>query len=113
MKLTIRIFTIYMFVLSLIPCGDGGGGFVELVNHYFGVEHQHISDHKQHSNSCGDDTCSPFCICSCCSTTISAPEKLPFQVTSPPPIPSRTPSFFSNINPSSFFASIWQPPRFS
>lgn len=102
-----------MLALSLIPCGDGGGGIVELVNHFFGVEHQHVSDHEQHSNDCGDDTCSPFCVCSCCSTVIDVPEKLPFQATLPPPIPSKTPSFTPNINPSAFLTSIWQPPKFS
>ena len=62
MKLVINIFTIYMLALSLVPCGDGGGGIVEIVNHFLVIEHQHISDHEQHSNGCGDDTCSPFCV---------------------------------------------------
>jgi len=53
MKLAIHIFTFYMFALSLAPCGDGGNGIVEIAKHFFGVEHQHISDHDQHSNGCG------------------------------------------------------------
>jgi len=55
MKIAVRILTIYMFALSLAPCGDGGNGVVEIAKHFFGVEHQHISDHDQHSNGCGDD----------------------------------------------------------
>ena len=102
-----------MLALSLVPCGDGGGGIVEIANHLFGIEHTHISDHDQHSNSCGDDTCSPFCICSCCSTVIDIPIKLPFQIKNPPPTPERTPSFAPDIIHSSFFPTIWQPPRFS
>jgi len=73
MKLTIHIFAIYMFALSLIPCGDGGGGIVEIVNHLFGIAHQHQSDHDHHSKGCGDDTCTPFCVCSCCSITTCIP----------------------------------------
>ena len=113
MKLAIHIFAIYMLALALVPCGDGGGGIVETLKHIAGIEHQHISDHDQHSNNCGDDTCAPFCVCSCCSTVIDTPEKLPFQEVSLSPIPSSTPSFLLNINPSSFFAAIWQPPKFS
>ena len=113
MKIATNIFTIYMLALSLVPCGDGGGGIVEIANLLFGEEHQHISGHEQHSNDCGDDLCSPFCICSCCSSVLDAPIKLPFQIKSPPPIPGRTPLFVPNITYSSFPSTIWQPPKFS
>jgi len=62
MKLAIKIFAMYLLALSLVPCSDGGGGILEIVNQVFGIEHQHISDHEEHSNGCGDDTCSPFCV---------------------------------------------------
>lgn len=113
MKLVIHIFTLYMFALALVPCGDGGGGIMELLKHISGDEHGRFSDHDQHSDNCGDDACSPFCVCSCCSTIINATEKLPLQIVALPPIPSSIPSFLPNINPSSFFADIWQPPRLS
>jgi len=102
-----------MLTLSLVPCGDGGGGIVEIVNHLFGVEHQHVSDHEQHSNDCGDDSCTPFCICNCCSTALDVPTKLPFLVKQLTPIPVNLPSSYSNLIPSSFHHSIWQPPKFS
>jgi len=113
MKLAIHIFTFYMFALSLAPCGDGGNGIVEIAKHFFGVEHQHISDHDQHSNGCGDDTCTPFCVCSCCSMALDVPTKLPFLVKYLPPTPAKLPSSYSDFIPSSFHHSIWQPPRFS
>lgn len=113
MKIVIHIFTIYMIALALVPCGDGGGGIVEILNHLSGVEHEHIADHDQHSNDCGDDMCTPFCICSCCSSTVDVPVELPFQLKSLPPKPENKPSFFSNVLPTSFHHSIWQPPRFS
>ena len=112
MKLTIHLFTFYMFALSLVPCGDGGGGIVEIANHFFGIEHQDSSDHDQHSNTCNDDLCSPFCICSCCSSVLDAPVKLPFVVKSLTPAPGIKPSFVPDFTLSSFPAFIWQPPKF-
>ena len=112
MKLTIHIFTFYMFALSLVPCGDGGGGIVEIANHFVGIEHQDSSDHDQHSNTCNDDLCSPFCICSCCSSVLDAPVKLPFVVKSLTPAPGIKPSFVPDFTLSSFPAFIWQPPKF-
>lgn len=102
-----------MLALSLIPCGDGGGGIVEIVNHLTGIEHQHISDHEHHSNGCGDDTCTPFCVCSCCSMALDVPIKLSFQVEYLPPTPIKSPTSFSTFIPSSFHLSIWQPPKLS
>jgi len=113
MKVLVKIFAIYMIALSLVPCGDGGGGVVEIANHFLGVEHQHISDHEQHSNGCGDDTCTPFCICSCCSSAVDTPTKLPFRIKTPTPSPNITPSCIRNEVSFAFNNSIWQPPKFS
>ena len=113
MKIAIHIFTIYMLALSLIPCGDGGGGILEIANDLFGIEHQHLSDHEQHSNNCGDDLCTPFCICSCCSSALDTPSKLPYRIKTPTPFPNSTPSWFKNEISFSLDQSIWQPPKFS
>lgn len=107
-----KILAVYMLALSLVPCSDGGGGLVTLVNHFSDVEHSIDADHD-HSNDCGDDLCSPFCICSCCSSALDIPIKLPFQLKSLPPKPIEKPSFFSSFIPTSFNHSIWQPPKFS
>ena len=101
-----------MLALSLVPCGDGGGGLVALSNYFSDVEHAVDTDHD-HSNDCGDDLCSPFCICSCCSTAIDSPAKLPFRIKVPAPLLNSTPSCFHNEISFSFNQSIWQPPRFS
>ena len=111
MKWTIHIFTIYMFALSLVPCGDGGGGIVVVANHFFGIEYQDVSDHDQHSNTCHDDHCSPFCVCSCCSTALDSPVKLALEISFAVPITEAAPAFACNLLPSSFLSSIWQPPK--
>jgi len=72
-----------------------------------------ITDHDQHSNNCGDDNCSPFCICSCCSSGIDYPVKLPLQIKTPPPIVEANPSFVPNNIPFSFNSAVWHPPTLS
>lgn len=113
MKIAIHIFTIYMLALSLVPCGDGGGGIVEIANHFFGIEHQDISDHDQHSNDCGDDLCTPFCICSCCSSALDTPAKFALLVITSPTIPRTITSFVPNFFFSNYHYSVWQPPKLS
>lgn len=112
MKLASSMLATYIFALSLIPCGDGGG-IVEIANHFFGVEHQHISDHEQHSKGCGDDTCTPFCVCSCCSNTTSIPKSANLTGSYITLISQKLLPYSSNFYPSGVNASIWQPPRFS
>ena len=113
MRLAVHIFTIYMLALSLVPCSDNGGGIVEIANHLFGIKHQQFSAHEQHSNSCGDDTCTPFCICNCCSVALDISAKPTFQVKTLLPTPIKSPAYFSDFIAYPFYQSIWQPPRFS
>ena len=113
MKLNIHLFAFYLLALSLIPCGDGGGGIVEFALHQFGIEHQEHSDHQQHSNSCGDDACSPFCICNCCSTTVDLQVKPALKIKTPLAYQQAGPDFFSKIYPDIFIATVWQPPKWS
>jgi len=102
-----------MLALSFIPCGDGGGGIVELANNFFEIEYQQTSNHTQHSKDCGDDTCSPFCICSCCSTSINAPANINYTDKYIALFPQNLISYKSDFHFSNFNSSIWQPPKFS
>lgn len=113
MKIAIHMFTIYMLTLSLVPCGDENGGIIEIANHILGIEHIHVSDHDQHSSGCGDDTCSPFCACSCCSIPIDIPVKLPVLKEYLLLMSTDKPLFYSDFIPSSFIHSIWHPPIYS
>jgi len=113
MKIATRIFTFYILALSIVPCSDGGSGIVEIVKHYFDIEHQDFSDHEQHSNTCGDDNCSTFCICNCCTAALDYPVKTAFKIKTPSSLPGLKPSFSADIILSSFFTTVWQPPKFS
>ena len=99
-----------MLALAFVPCSDSEVG-PNMFEKILGIEYEYDSDHDQHSKDCGDDHCTPFCICSCCSTVMDAPVKLPFKIIAPPPIPSEIPSFLLNLISSSFYAAIWQPPQ--
>ena len=66
--------------------------------------HNHSTDHN--------DNCSPFCTCTCCSTTASL-KFIPYKFRVPEPIatskityPIRDFSFVSNYS-----GNIWQPPK--
>jgi len=111
MEIVIRIFTIYIFALSLVPCGDGGGGIVKITNYLFDIETQNILENEQNSDPCEDSPCSPFCICSSCFTALDTAKenRLPKKVVTS--LPNTTPSFIAHFRPSSFNHSIWQPPK--
>ncbi len=111
MKIAIHILTIYMLALALIPCGDGGGGIVEIAHELFGVEDHDTHEHDQHSNNCGDDHCSPFCICNCCSSVFDPPVKTQVALKFPNSIPREIPPFSYQAKLSNYASSIWQPPR--
>lgn len=113
MKIATYIFTTYMLALSLVPCGDSGSGITEIASHFFDLEQRQLSDHEQHSNDCDDDTCSPFCVCSCCSISINVPNNTFLLDRHIPLISQKLVSYDSNFYPSGFSNSIWQPPKFS
>ena len=113
MKLSIKIFAFYLMILSIVPCGDGGGGILEIVNHLFNLEHNHVSSHEKHSKDCGDDTCTVFCVCTCCSSIIELPSEFPLNLSIPDTEITKTKSFHPKFYESLFLTSIWQPPKFS
>ncbi|MBR9922686.1 MAG: hypothetical protein GYB31_17790 [Bacteroidetes bacterium] len=111
MKFFIKIFTIYIFALSLAPCGDGGGGIIVIANQLLGLEIQNSLDAEQNSDPCEDSPCSPFCICSSCFTAFDTAKEIHLPEKTPTLIPKTTPSFIPHFHPSSFNHSIWQPPK--
>jgi len=79
-KWTTAIFAIYLLLLSLVPCADND----MCENGTVTNSEQAPSDDKER------DTCTPFCICSCCHNIISIPsipriEPLPIVTHMPKP----------------------------
>ena len=111
MKFFLRIFTFYIFALSLTPCGDGGGGIVVIANQLFDIANQNSIETEQKSDPCEDSPCSPFCICSSCFSALNTVDEICLPVKTLTPLPKNTPSFLVHFHPSDFNHSIWQPPQ--
>ena len=109
MKIFIQIFTIYLFSLSLAPCGDGGGGIMVIIDFLSGQE---IVIAQQNNDPCEDAPCSPFCICSSCVPILDTPET---QVELPKSkhisIQKQVLAYHFSYLPSPFYKDIWQPPK--
>lgn len=111
MKFFIKIFTIYIFALSLAPCGDSGGGIVVIASQLFDIKTQNSLEIEQSSDPCEDSPCSPFCICSSCFTALDIAKEICLPEKTLSSSPKTTPSFIPHFHSSFFNRSIWQPPQ--
>lgn len=92
-----------MLAFSIVPCSDEIGAELNAEVHYVTQSHQSGEDHT--------DTCTPFCICSCCAGFSMTYLVAPCIESNPG----------NNINHSSFYKAItqsvslpvWQPPQLS
>ncbi|NBA78634.1 hypothetical protein GOQ04_23975 [Emticicia sp. ODNR4P] len=108
MKFFALIFSLYILILSCLPCGDAKDCKV-LDN---GKETFSQTDHHNHQED--TESCSPFCICACCGSNIVFSFQHPVLMT------ENTPSFFpqreriiveNDSFASNFYGNIWQPPK--
>ena len=71
MKQFLRIFCLYLFALSCIPCNDGahehGQGNVETQTEISTTTDEHGCPPHEHCK----DFCSPLCSCNCCSAIVT------------------------------------------
>jgi len=95
----VYIFSLYILILTVIPCVDGQSNHIE-VN---GV-HQTTSHHSDEA-----DHCSPLCTCQCCATSIVFADK-PCQSERLPQM-AEIVSYFVSHYQSSDCKNIWQPPQ--
>lgn len=97
------IFSIYILLLSIAPCGDS----IEC-DERNQTEKSH-NDHK-HEN----ENCTPFCICACCGQPVTSKINYPaVQTVSKPDIFNKNIAINDQTFNSQFSASIWQPPKIS
>ena len=90
-------------VMFVIPCADA----CENNSHEIKFSLQSAQDHHEEHN----DTCSPFCTCSCCAQQITFNNFPTLSFASPQIV--LTFSFFKQLFISSFLSAIWQPPKIS
>ena len=102
MKVLALILSVYVLVLTAIPCvdvpKDDNLHKTEITNS--------SSDQHEHTT----DLCSPFCTCDCCVSPIINNSTIVFTCT---PITQKITTAYYNSFVSSLFATIWQPPKLS
>ena len=108
MKFFSVIFSLYILILSCLPCGDtedckvldNGKKTFAQTNH-----HNHQED---------SESCSPFCTCACCGSNIGFSFQCPVSITDTLPtfFPQRERIMVENdAFASNFHGNIWQPPK--
>lgn len=110
MKLFIRIFSIYFLALTFLPCGDMGSACNDNLEETSYEMISTSSDQHGHEGDCGD-SCSPFCFCTCCGSTILNVDPAPIQQALAIPIPTNKPFYCSDFLPQLFLSQIWHPPK--
>ena len=68
-----KLFTVYMIMLALIPCGD-----VCISHACISDGNLHIEQSAQQKNHC-DGLCSPLCSCLCCSDVTTVKDAFIFE----------------------------------
>lgn len=104
-----RFFTItisfYILVVSLLPCGD-----MSECHENTKVSFSASTNHDNHKHD--NETCSPFCICSCCGSTVINLDNMAtfsdFVLLHSKAFPVFKQTFISVE-----YFHIWQPPKIS
>ncbi|WP_296146524.1 DUF6660 family protein [uncultured Flavobacterium sp.] len=91
----------YLLILMVLPCNDAHAQTKDVSQTQF----PQVSQAEHH-----EDFCTPFCICSCCTTPIIVQSMTVFEVSYFENHFSKTSSFYKSII-SNFYGSIWQPPQ--
>ena len=104
MKIVNYIFSIYLIVLSCLPCADME---MDSTSH-FSKEISSNTDKHSHDNE--NDACSPFCVCNCCGNQNFACNMHYNFVFFKNTLDAKVPGYKSMIT-CNYFGSIWQPPQ--
>ncbi len=103
MKFFTIIFSIYILVLSLAPCGD---------NVECGEHNKTEKSHNNHKHE--NENCTPFCICACCGQPVTSKINYPVaQTILKPENFNNSKAIYTQTFISQFSATIWQPPKIS
>lgn len=112
MKFLTILFSIYIMLVSCLPCTDGneniGCDAIVSVDSNDSDFNSH-SSHEHHH----EDTCPPFCICNCCGAQILTLNKIEFFEFPFFSVLYQEKVIFYILNYSNSLAkTIWQPPQF-
>ncbi len=104
-KLLSVILSMYVLLLTCLPCGDAKD-CTETVKTDVAQ-----TDHDDHEDT---ESCSPFCVCACCGTNMSFDFNYGVAVSDllQPVLTQKVKNNRYNNNfVSGFYGNIWQPPR--
>jgi hypothetical protein len=102
MKFFACILSLYIMVLTAIPCADKPEDHTlqkSEITQNAGSNHQHDCDH-----------CSPFCTCNCCASPVIQQDII-IQFNCFSLLQEYTSSEYISVFTSDYLSSIWQPPQ--
>jgi len=105
-KIATIIFSVYILILSSMPCNDNG------LHNYNNSNHSSASSIIHEAQSSQSENCTPFCFCDCCGISCnyqSFKSKMDFII----PAAEQNNSFYKSTVLLDVSFSIWQPPKIS
>ncbi|OJU29406.1 MAG: hypothetical protein BGN92_03430 [Sphingobacteriales bacterium 41-5] len=104
MKIIAFIFSLYILLLSGMPCTDAQDCNLPTTTQVSATQshdnHQHETEH-----------CPPLCHCSCCSVAVSKMPLLAFTYVKPTFVVKENFSFYKSHHLTGFLEAVWQPPK--
>lgn len=99
MRWTAYLLTFWVLLLSCIPCSDRTTTSSAVIQYVAAAADRHAPV----------DTCSPFCICTCCAAHPVLSEQIVYARCTPDLSVSHTTGCFSFVQ--EFLMDVWQPPQ--
>lgn len=103
MKWSAFLLGIYILLLSFLPCADSRECTAPAETRISA-----LSGHEGHQHA--QESCTPFCMCACCGTTVILQQAVFFPVT-PTVVPQRRMVPGNTAFQSYDFGAVWQPPQ--
>lgn len=100
------LFTFYILLLSLLPCGDTNGCTYKTTKEKNPITHTKSHQHK------ASNPCSPLCICACCGQLFNKTVTF-YEIPLPISSFSAVFSIFQTSPLPEVYSNFWQPPRIS
>ncbi len=104
MKWFFILLSVYIIFIATMPCADETDNCTK-------THKELINDNKNHEDKNAPDTCSPFCVCSCCNVTVIFNHFF-FDCNLFKSLESFIISYYQD-SISFYYHPIWQPPKIS
>ncbi|WP_216657878.1 DUF6660 family protein [Sphingobacterium shayense] len=109
MRVFLAILVIYLQALFLMPCVDTYGQEASFLDNHS----KELAHGKDHDHPGLADSCSPFCLCSCCGTVLGGVfywDVFNFSEIKITELTKPNPQYVSQFVPR-YVGDIWQPPK--